>query len=119
MDGASRILGPVIEEPNSTGFITKDPIEILNSKEFNKVPIMIGYTSNEGLVAEFDNMARQMQGLPESEILNSVENFIPWQMELEKGSSTWKTIVDKMKQMYQTGENKQNKYLVGNQLLRD
>ncbi|KAL5287117.1 CES2.2 family protein [Megaselia abdita] len=41
---------PVIEQPGTGAFLTKDPMEIIKSGEYNKIPSMIGMVPNEGAV---------------------------------------------------------------------
>lgn len=44
------IFRPVIEQPGDGAFLTKDPIEIIKSGEYNKIPFMIGMVPDEGAV---------------------------------------------------------------------
>lgn len=44
------MIGPVVEKPNETAFITKDPTEMMLNGEFNKVPVLMTYASDEGLM---------------------------------------------------------------------
>ena len=41
---------PVIEKPEYGNFITKQPIDILKSGNFNKVPIISGVNKDDGLL---------------------------------------------------------------------
>lgn len=77
--------------------------------------MIIGYTSNEGLLWEFQNIIKKMKGLPITDPIKSIDEYIPWQVGLEKGSTSWKNIVEQMQIVYHTGENKDNKYLVSMQ----
>lgn len=44
------VFRPVIEQPNNQAFLTRDPYEIIQSGEYNKIPSMIGMVPNEGAV---------------------------------------------------------------------
>lgn len=46
-------LGPVVEKPGSDqSFLTEAPINLLKSGKYNKVPLMIGFTTREGMLGE-------------------------------------------------------------------
>ncbi|KAG5895283.1 hypothetical protein JTB14_015149 [Gonioctena quinquepunctata] len=48
--GKFEIISPVIEKPNETQFITQHPIELIATGNYNKVPLLLGYCSAEGLL---------------------------------------------------------------------
>lgn len=74
--GIKRPFVPVVEKPNSTAFITKNPFDLLTSGDYNHVPLFIGYTSHEGLLLAF--MKKQA---PNIDSIYSYELAIPWFME--------------------------------------
>jgi hypothetical protein len=41
---------PIIEVENSEAIITRSPYQILQSGDFNRVPFMIGFNTNDGSV---------------------------------------------------------------------
>uniref|UniRef100_A0A0A9XAS2 Carboxylic ester hydrolase n=2 Tax=Lygus hesperus TaxID=30085 RepID=A0A0A9XAS2_LYGHE len=41
--------GPVVETPNPSAFIQKEPLDIILSKEASDVPLLFSYTADEGL----------------------------------------------------------------------
>ncbi|KAG5899145.1 hypothetical protein JTB14_027338 [Gonioctena quinquepunctata] len=97
-----RFFGVVVEYPNPTAFLTKPPMEIISSGEYNKVPMMAGFNSREGILL--------LGAGPLSEI--NPEDHIPWQMEIKKGSKTSEEICKKMKDYYLEGENKEDIFLL-------
>nr|UVK78555.1 carboxylesterase [Anoplophora glabripennis] len=94
---------PVVEKPNDTAFITETPIDIIRSGNYNKVPLMIGYTSREGLLlATYDTFA-SMQGTVENKFPPCFEDIIPWQIGLERGSDISKQVCQKLEKTYFQG----------------
>lgn len=73
-----RPYGPVIEKPNSTAFLTENPLDLLASGRYNQVPMIQGVVSNEGML--FDS--------PHSEQPSSVsgENGVLWYWDLESNT---------------------------------
>lgn len=107
-----NLFSPVIEKPNKTEVITKPPIEILLSGEYNKVPIMMGYTADEGLVMEFEKSIKKMRGEVLEEKPPNLEDLIPPEMGVPRGSELARTIVSMFQETYFTGQNAQVPYLV-------
>lgn len=91
-----RTFGPCIETPNPTAFITKKPIDIITSGQYNKVPMMIGFNSNEGLVFFMSEIVKNKK--LSREIV--YERFIPPQMNLPLESPLRKEITDKLRKVY-------------------
>ncbi|KAK9875469.1 hypothetical protein WA026_007861 [Henosepilachna vigintioctopunctata] len=58
--GFQRFFAPVVEKPSKDAFIYEEPEHLLKSGNYNKVPIIIGTTSNE---AVFHRGARVFEGL--------------------------------------------------------
>nr|XP_023023272.1 esterase B1-like isoform X1 [Leptinotarsa decemlineata] len=100
-----EVVGPTVEKPNPTAFLTKSPIEIITSGEWNKVPMMMGYTSNEGLLFAFGN-----DWFKDPQIES--EHYIHPDMKLEKGCSTSKLICKKIKDYYSQEKNAYNPYML-------
>lgn len=50
----SPFAGPIVETPDDeeTGFLIDDPINIIESGEYNDVPLIIGFTDSEGIGVE-------------------------------------------------------------------
>ncbi|XP_060519301.1 juvenile hormone esterase-like [Cylas formicarius] len=90
-----RPLVPVVEKPNPTAFLTKHPFEIIKSGEYNKVPMMIGYVSHEGLLLEF---MKKLFDLPPYQYSMG----IPWFVRPNEAQA--KKIVEIMSRTYKTPE---------------
>ncbi|XP_018324114.1 uncharacterized protein LOC108736254 [Agrilus planipennis] len=93
--GRKRPWVPVIEKPSPNAFITEDPIEILKSGKFHKIPILMGYTSREGLLMyAFSTMANK------SPIIEDTEQEVPHFLNFKKGSPESKKIAESIKNFY-------------------
>ncbi|KAG5864740.1 hypothetical protein JTB14_003391 [Gonioctena quinquepunctata] len=106
-----RIVGPVIENPNPTAFITKPLLEIICSGEYNKVPIIIGYTSNEGLLFAAQKEIAKKNNIKIDDKPN-MEDFIFPEMKVEKGCTASQQICKKIADFYFQGENAKNQFLL-------
>ncbi|XP_074040437.1 juvenile hormone esterase-like isoform X2 [Leptinotarsa decemlineata] len=96
-----EIIGAVVEKPNPTAFLTKSPIEIMTSGEYNKIPMIIGYTSNEGVMFACSLFKT-----------GSIANFIHPEMKIEKGSSIIKVISEKLQEYYSQEKYADNPYML-------
>nr|XP_023018918.1 juvenile hormone esterase-like [Leptinotarsa decemlineata] len=106
------VVGPVIEEPNPTAFLTKDPMEVIISGEYNKVPMIWGYTSNEGIIFKvFQKMAKEGKAGKMDE-QPKLEDIVPPNMKLERGCPTSQEICKKIADFYFQGENAKNQLLL-------
>ncbi|XP_028141158.2 juvenile hormone esterase [Diabrotica virgifera virgifera] len=55
--GDFGIISPVVEKPNPTAFLTKDPMKVIQSGEYNAVPVIIGFCDYEGgIFSAFEKM---------------------------------------------------------------
>jgi carboxylesterase type B len=96
-----RPFGPVVEKPsNEPAFLSEEPIEIIKAGKFNQVPLIMGYTSKEGM---FFEAARKL--LPGAKITSDFETEIPLDLCIEKGSEKSKETADKLQKFY-FGEDK-------------
>ncbi|XP_044266039.1 juvenile hormone esterase-like isoform X1 [Tribolium madens] len=101
---ASRIrpFGPVVEKyVTDSAFLMEEPLEIIKSRKFNKVPLIIGNNSREGILAE---VAKKVFG--ENIVGCSFEDEIYFYLKLEKGSEESKRIANKIKNFYFNGEDR-------------
>jgi carboxylesterase type B len=89
--GGKLPFGPVIEKQSPGAFITEEPLKIIKAGRYNKVPIVFGYTSREGMI--FAPMMKP-------EMPKDFESLIPCMLELERGSDSSKNIANKIKQFY-------------------
>ncbi|XP_044253151.1 uncharacterized protein LOC123004101 [Tribolium madens] len=65
-----RPFGPVVESGDSkTAFLAQEPFQIILSGNFIQVPLMIGFTSREGMLAQLFKDCRKEF---------SVHDYIPW-----------------------------------------
>ncbi|CAH1365806.1 unnamed protein product [Tenebrio molitor] len=86
--------GPVTEKPSSGAFITEEPLQIIKSGAYNKVPTVFGYTTREGMLFEIAMKPRK------PEVPKNFERFIPFMLQVEPGSDSSKNIANKIKQFY-------------------
>ncbi|KAK5647709.1 hypothetical protein RI129_002601 [Pyrocoelia pectoralis] len=93
----ASLMGPAIEKPTAKfPFIVQEPLDIILSKNYNHVPIMIGFTSREGML--FDLLNRIKYG--DVKLVTDFETEIPYVMKVQKGSGLSKTISEKIKAFY-------------------
>ncbi|CAG9863868.1 unnamed protein product [Phyllotreta striolata] len=95
MASTVRPFGPVIEYPHEGAFLDEDPIEILKAGKNHQIPMIIGYTSLEGLL--FDMMRKAN---PKLKLPNSLETDIPHDWNIPHESEKAKKIADELKQFY-------------------
>jgi carboxylesterase type B len=86
--------GPVIEKASPGAFITEEPLKIIKSGNYNKVPMVFGYTTREGMLFELWPKPNKPE-MPED-----FETLIPFMLEVERGSDSSKNIANKIKQFY-------------------
>nr|WCC58149.1 carboxylesterase [Pharsalia antennata] len=96
---------PVIEKPNDTAFITEEPIDIIRSGNYNQVPLMIGYNSKEGLLLAAYETILALEGKTVKKETPSLEDAIPWQIGLERGSDVSKQVCENLTKTYYKGPN--------------
>ncbi|XP_022902606.2 esterase B1-like [Onthophagus taurus] len=84
---------PVIEKPNPGAVITEPPLLKILRGDYNKVPLLMGYTSNEGLYADF-----LIKGM--TVLIDDFEKMVPHTLQLPKGSEASKMIAAKIQQFF-------------------
>lgn len=104
----SLIFGPVVEKPNSTAFLTRDPTDMILNREFSKVPILAGYTSHEGLLFE----CRGVTGANISSVLPKPEEFIPSTMKTRMDDRDFDAVCSEMETAYGIGNSSLKRCLV-------
>ncbi|CRL02968.1 CLUMA_CG016255, isoform A [Clunio marinus] len=103
---------PCVEPEDSLEerFLTDDPINILISQNYETVPLMIGTTSNEGLL-------QVRESLIDSDVFQRYnENpdfFVPLSYKLDKDSPETIEVADEFKNIYFNNEPLSNSNLVG------
>ncbi|KAK4885068.1 hypothetical protein RN001_001339 [Aquatica leii] len=108
-----RCIGPVIEYKSTSAILTEDPDLILRSGNYNQVPMIIGFTSREGMV--FDVYA-----IGNTECTHSVQDFesvIPHTIRPSMKNEYVRVTADKIKKFYygdqeSTEDNKNQFYLL-------
>ncbi|CAG9814134.1 unnamed protein product [Phaedon cochleariae] len=104
------IIGPTVEKPNGTELISERPIDHIKSGNYNQVPMMIGYCSNEGLLAATGD---EMFHVPYSKgEEHNLDLFIPWFMEIQKESTESELVCRRIADVYLKEENISNKFLL-------
>lgn len=90
--------GPVIEipSPNEEAFITQDPMDIILSGNYNKVPFITGFNTREGML--FMVMADKIKNPNLYNI--DFERMIPYRLKLEKGSDSSLKLANQIKEFY-------------------
>ncbi|KAF5273121.1 hypothetical protein FQA39_LY07611 [Lamprigera yunnana] len=108
-----RCFGLVIEHAKApSAFLTREPIEIILSGDYNRVPIIIGFTSFEGMVADFFGA-----NVSDTYTIDDFEKMIPYELNIDSGSKLSKIIANKIKKFYYgpyncSEEHKRQYYLV-------
>ncbi|KAL1502036.1 hypothetical protein ABEB36_007243 [Hypothenemus hampei] len=84
----------VIEPENSINpLITEEPLEIINSGRYNKVPMIIGYNSKDGVF-----ISKYMQLYPQYFLTDGT--LVPHTMNLRMGSPGYDKVALEIKKMY-------------------
>lgn len=103
VDSTFRSFAPCVEKPNPTAFLTRRPIDIITAGDYNKVPMLISYASNEGLYVEI---------IPEDAKMIHDKNYIPPQTVLPENKVERDRLLEDLREVYNRQEYKDNKYLV-------
>lgn len=86
-----------MENSNPEAFITDHPLDIMASGKYNKVPIIIGYTSREGMLLE---VLGKINDKKLEYRLKDFEKAIPLHYNLTKGTPISKTVAKKIEDFY-------------------
>ncbi|KAF5273125.1 hypothetical protein FQA39_LY07615 [Lamprigera yunnana] len=108
-----RGFGLVVEKVQSeSAFLTQDPKDLILSGNYNHVPIIIGYNSREGLIAEVASQNVKKNG----HTVKDFEDFIPYDLRIQTNSIQSKSIANKVKNFYygsfESTEDKKNQYFM-------
>ncbi|RZC31955.1 uncharacterized protein BDFB_007202 [Asbolus verrucosus] len=99
-----RFFGAVTERPsNEEPFLTKRPIDIILSGDYNHVPMILGYNLREGIA--FDDIVPARSRMS---FFTNMELSVPFSLHIERGSNLSKMIAQKIKKFY-FGDVQQNK----------
>lgn len=97
-----RPFSPVIENPNVKGdvFLAEHPNKIMSIGNYNHVPLIMGYTSEEGMFFAATKKMLNADGK-----FTNFENVVPHHLNLELGSTKSKEIAERIKDFYYKGNN--------------
>ncbi|RZC37157.1 COesterase and/or Abhydrolase 3 domain containing protein, partial [Asbolus verrucosus] len=86
-----RHVGPSVELESENAFLSEDPIKLINSGDYNQVPLMFGYTSLEGIFEEGSKLLGFQSNL---------EEFVPYYLGYQQDSDDFKEINKKILEFY-------------------
>ncbi|KAI4468816.1 carboxylesterase [Holotrichia oblita] len=91
-----RPVGPIIEKASDKepAFLTENPLELILKGKYHKVPLIMGYTSNEGIFFETPEKRKKR-----SKVVD-LERYVPHFYELAKGSEGSKEIANSIQTFY-------------------
>ncbi|KAK9875461.1 hypothetical protein WA026_007855 [Henosepilachna vigintioctopunctata] len=93
-----RPFGAVIEKPSDQAFLSDDPLQLLKSGKYKKIPIIIGATSNEAafysLFKQFDTSNWKFDSTME----------IPWDLKISLNDAEVAEIITKIYEFYNLKE---------------
>lgn len=92
-ENSPSVTGIVIENPSLDGqnVLTEEPIDLIRSGNYNRVPILMGYNNLEGILAEI-TLGDKLEA--------DFESQVPYELDLEKGSDESKEIARRIKEFY-------------------
>nr|XP_022909047.1 esterase E4-like [Onthophagus taurus] len=88
---------PIVEKHKETAFLPDDPMKILRAGNYNKVPMIIGYTDAEGIFLE--QIIRNATGQPQP--VTDFFNFVPDELGILPGTPEALKLADEIKEFYQ------------------
>ncbi|KAJ3657573.1 hypothetical protein Zmor_009362 [Zophobas morio] len=96
--GAQAAFGPTVEVPNPTAVITDEPLKLINSGNYNHVPLMFGYTSEEGILGAWGSRCK---------VKKKLKDMLPYSFGYDKDSEEARALRQKVFQFYY-GKDKPN-----------
>ncbi|XP_066249783.1 esterase B1-like [Euwallacea similis] len=93
-----RPFSAVIETPNPTAFLDKNPVDIIKEGGYNEVPIMMGYTQDEGMLLDLDKIEGKKMGVKVPDL--ELGQIIPVNLGVEKCSDSWREIAEALGKLY-------------------
>ncbi|KAF2898717.1 hypothetical protein ILUMI_07462 [Ignelater luminosus] len=106
-----RVIGFVIEkQTNEPAFLSEDPVNLIKSGRYHHVPLIIGYTSREGIY--YAIYTRDKYGTVK--VSNNLKPNIPHTLKFQVGSELCKAIAAKMKDFYYGEEEPENEKNIDN-----
>lgn len=89
----------MVERESEDAFLTERPIDVINSGNYNQVPLIMGYCHNEGMAFETIVPARSKNFFFEDLLLS-----VPLLMNIQRESRQSYTIANKLQKFYYGGE---------------
>lgn len=74
----------------------EEPIDLLASGRYSKVPLLTGFNTREGMLAEIQSKEK----FGEVKLITDFEDAIPYFLNIPRASEKSKTIADKIKKFY-------------------
>lgn len=105
----SLIFVPVIEKPNSTAVITKNPTDLILNGEFMKIPLIIGYTSNEALLFELIDCILRKNGANIPKGPPNPEDIIPIEFTKKISKPNFQMLCSEINKVYSVRDNTDKK----------
>ncbi|XP_055837765.1 carboxylic ester hydrolase isoform X2 [Episyrphus balteatus] len=97
--------GPVVEKDNPDALVTKDPLESMQTINSIDIPLMMGYTSAEGLLM-LSNAVRNLEKFD-----SDLARLIPTNINLHKDDPECQELAKKMRNFYLKGGKLEEKTL--------
>ncbi|KAK4885072.1 hypothetical protein RN001_001343 [Aquatica leii] len=91
-----RCIGPVVEYESENAFLSEEPDAIIKSGNYNQVPVIIGFTSREGMLCDLYNAEVKEYG----HTIPNFENVIPYTISASRNDKVIKLMADKIKTFY-------------------
>ncbi|KAF5299080.1 hypothetical protein FQR65_LT09438 [Abscondita terminalis] len=91
-----RCFGPVVEYTSPHSFLSEEPELLINSGKYHHVPIIIGFTSREGMVTELFNKYIRSNKYD----IQNLESQIPHTLNVENGTELSKMVANKIQKFY-------------------
>lgn len=92
---ANKAFAPIVETPSTSAIITEQPIDLIKTGRYNKVPILLGTNSNEGLI-----FLPLLKSKESTDI--DYESFVPHVLNHPKGSKLSQHVAKKIQIFYET-----------------
>ncbi|GJQ76636.1 hypothetical protein Trydic_g15496 [Trypoxylus dichotomus] len=93
---------PVLEKisPLIPPVISKSPLDVIRSGDYNKMPMMIGYNSDEGIFFEYKISKIVKSNAPNSLLVTNFENLIPHDLNIPVGTPLSHYISNEIRSFY-------------------
>lgn len=79
----------------------EEPVDLLTSGRYWKVPLLTGFNSREGMLAE----AQSKEKFGEVKLITDFEDAVPYFLNVPRGSEKSRKIAHKIKEFYYGEEN--------------